>query len=845
MRVYDIFTNTFVDEDERKRREEEAKRMAETEVGTTEVTTYADGSQTRTTTQEIPSQQTVMRPGQEGQLMRPVYRPQQNVTGPINPEQMFQNLLQAESGTRQFTPQGQVVTSPKGAMGIGQVMPRTAMDPGFGLPNIFDLAQSRGIQVQNRDEQTARQLLGNQELNTEFARNYMNEMVKRKGPEAGIAAYNAGPGRVQQAMGRAQQTGQPLQQFLPQETQQFVQRVLGPVSPQQAQGQLQQVAQPARPEQQPQPRLLGQGITFPGMVTMPTQENLLQNKITEYQTIGDNVDNLLKYGLSENTPEYLQNRAKNRAAELINEQRNLDEAKTKVAQMDETELGRVLREKTTGGNWAKYVAFNLLGMETLALEEAAKLGIGREVATTINGKPALVKMAANGLPLVGYDATTGKKLDSKELLLAADNLRNVKGAQQSSETYADPTGKVKGNFVLERREGGGAPVFKEVGTGRVATPMESQVLQKLGVSGGLDYQRQQQVQRKNIDLQADWEKGRIQAIQAGPIAANKWLGEFNAKHGTQFVPQQITGGAPQIDSVTGRLTQQPTGVGVAQQQAQGATTATQAVAQTNETPAQIERRNKLAETRSEGLAKFYDETLTKESASGDKVSGVRKQQIALFDNPRVNMANIFGLATGAGRPPGDQQWTIVRDILSGKFAKDTEGQAINPQQLSQRLSQLGLNPDEINVVYQYDILNRQLLGETLRDTAGAGSVSNIEQQMNRDRQVDITRAPALGAYNLIFQTKFDADRMRYKSDWAADKEFKSIAEFNKEWRKESKRINDLYMDQTKARLDFIQKQPGGAENVNAIREAYRRFPVPEYDPNSGWKKTKPLSEILR
>lgn len=838
MRVYDIFTNTFVDDEERKRREEEAKRMGETEVGKTEVTQYADGSQTRTTTQEIPSQQTVMRPGQEGQFMRPVM--------PIAPnqDQMFQRLLQAESGTRQFTPQGQVITSPKGAMGIGQVMPATAMNPGFGLPSIFDLAQSKGIEVANRDEATAKQLLGNQELNTEFARNYMNAMVQRKGPEAGIAAYNAGPGRVQQAMSQAQQTGQPLQQFLPQETQQFVQRVLGPTQP--TTQQAMRVNQPISPTQ-PTQQLVGQGLRIPGVPPSPapTEESLVQNKITEYQTIGDNIDGLLKYGLSENTPEYLQVRAKNRAAELLNENRNLEKAKSEVAQMDETALSKVLREKTTGGNWAKYVAFNLLGMETLALDEAAKLGIGREVPTTINGKPALIKMAANGLPLEGYDATTGNKLDSKELLLAADNLRNIKGAQQSSETYADPTGKVKGNFVLERREGGGAPVFKEVGTGRVATPMESQVLQKLGVSGGLDYQRQQQVQRKNIDLQADWEKGRIQAIQAGPIAANKWLGEFNAKHGTQFVPQQITGGAPQIDSVTGKLTQQPTGVGVAQQQAQGATTATQAVAQTNETPAQIERRNKLAETRSEGLAKFYDETLTKESASGDKVSGVRKQQLALFDNPKVNMANIFGIATGAGRPPGDQQWTIVRDILSGKFAKDTEGQAINPQQLSQRLAQLGLNADEVNVIYQYDILNRQLLGETLRDTAGAGSVSNIEQQMNRDRQVDITRAPALGAYNLIFQTKFDADRMRYKSDWAADKEFKSIAEFNKEWRKESKRINDLYMDQTKARLDFIQKQPGGAENVNAIREAYRRFPVPEYDPNSGWKKTKPLSEILR
>jgi hypothetical protein len=34
-----------------------------------------------------------------------------------------------------------------------------------------------------------------------------------------------------------------------------------------------------------------------------------------------------------------------------------------------------------------------------------------------------------------------------------------------------------------------------------------------------------------------------------------------------------------------------------------------------------------------------------------------------------------------------------------------------------------------------------------------------------------------------------------------------------------------------------------------VREAFRKYPVPEYDPNArggegGWKKLKPLNEIL-
>jgi hypothetical protein len=51
------------------------------------------------------------------------------VAAPIDPDDTYQRMLQAESGNRQFTPQGGVVTSPRGALGAGQVMPATAMQP--------------------------------------------------------------------------------------------------------------------------------------------------------------------------------------------------------------------------------------------------------------------------------------------------------------------------------------------------------------------------------------------------------------------------------------------------------------------------------------------------------------------------------------------------------------------------------------------------------------------------------------------------------------------------------------------------------------------------------------------
>jgi len=57
----------------------------------------------------------------------------------INQNGLWERLLKQESGTRQFDSKGNVVTSQVGALGISQVMPATAMDPGFGVPNVLML----------------------------------------------------------------------------------------------------------------------------------------------------------------------------------------------------------------------------------------------------------------------------------------------------------------------------------------------------------------------------------------------------------------------------------------------------------------------------------------------------------------------------------------------------------------------------------------------------------------------------------------------------------------------------------------------------------------------------------
>ena len=99
-------------------------------------------------------------------------------------------------------PNAERAVSPKGARGLMQVMPETAMKPGYGVPNIFDLAKQQGIEVKDRSKASAEKLLENPELNAQFGSMYRTAMEEKfGGPELAAAAYNAGPGAVGRAGG--------------------------------------------------------------------------------------------------------------------------------------------------------------------------------------------------------------------------------------------------------------------------------------------------------------------------------------------------------------------------------------------------------------------------------------------------------------------------------------------------------------------------------------------------------------------------------------------------------------------------------------------------------------------
>lgn len=96
--------------------------------------------------------------------------------------------------------------SPKGARGLMQVMPQTGQDPGFGVAPLRD---------------------GSPQENVRFGTDYLTAMMEKYGDQSlALAAYNAGPGRVDQALQRAGGDPQRALSMLPQETQQYVPSVL-------------------------------------------------------------------------------------------------------------------------------------------------------------------------------------------------------------------------------------------------------------------------------------------------------------------------------------------------------------------------------------------------------------------------------------------------------------------------------------------------------------------------------------------------------------------------------------------------------------------------------------------
>jgi hypothetical protein len=139
-----------------------------------------------------------------------------------NPQQLLQAMIQVESAGKPGA------VSNKGAAGLMQVLPSTAMKPGFGLPNVFDFAEQMGTQVGKRNEAEAKRLLADPTVGAGYGQRYMDAMLQRYNGnlEYALAAYNAGPGRVDKWLAAGADFNK-----LPEETRAYIPKVLAALAP--------------------------------------------------------------------------------------------------------------------------------------------------------------------------------------------------------------------------------------------------------------------------------------------------------------------------------------------------------------------------------------------------------------------------------------------------------------------------------------------------------------------------------------------------------------------------------------------------------------------------------------
>jgi hypothetical protein len=121
--------------------------------------------------------------------------------------QLFDAVVTQESGGRHTNADGTLLASPKGARGITQVMPATGRDPGYGI---------KPLQNESREEYIR------------FGREYLAAMLREFDGDTAkaLAAYNAGPGRVQDAV---KANGDNWLASMPAETQNYVASIGGKV----------------------------------------------------------------------------------------------------------------------------------------------------------------------------------------------------------------------------------------------------------------------------------------------------------------------------------------------------------------------------------------------------------------------------------------------------------------------------------------------------------------------------------------------------------------------------------------------------------------------------------------
>jgi hypothetical protein len=436
---------------------------------------------------------------------------------PVAPSAVFDRMIQAESGGQQYNPQGGILTSPRGAQGMAQVMPSTAANPGYG------------VRPATPEE------IATPEGNRAFGERYYQGLLQHFGgdEQKAIAAYNAGPGRVQQNL--QANGGQLNVAQLPQETQGYLRKVQGP----------------AVPGMQPSPMIAGTATSDVGLT--PTEQAIRQMTTNpavpveawqvDLTKAQNNPTKLYAMAGNESLPEEIRNAARDQAVKIDTNAKEKQRAAEVIRMASDpsdpghikasNEMLKAQRDKSDSGSWIKAILLQGAGFTRAADRELQKLEGGEFAQVSLGGQSYSVQKMPDGAILAAWDRT-GKKVDDAKL--AEINAESTTaGTAQYAFTGEPGVVNINGQQVeVRQRTNNRTGAIENVIVngplqGQIYRGAEMPIAKSVGTSNLKEQGRQQ--------IQGDW---------VGPNANNKaagaFAGEFNARTGANIGIREIRPG---------------------------------------------------------------------------------------------------------------------------------------------------------------------------------------------------------------------------------------------------------------------------------------------------------------
>jgi len=721
----------------------------------------------------------------------------------------FNSMLQAESGGKHYDKNGNVITSPAGALGIAQIMPATAAQPGFGV---------KPISPEDLKDPAKNAAFG-LKLFTGL-NNYYNG-----NEEKAVAAYNAGAGNVNKALLQAQQQGGDYKDYLPKETQDYVAKVMAnkqPVTGDVAAHVEQVTGQPYSME--------GQGFKLPGGYTMAHYDALNSKDPEQLMK--------LAYGLT--TPPAIAKQAIENLHDDIKYQQTMANANAKVDQALQTgDVNKVLSEsakKGEEGSFFKAILYARLGLKDLAEKEQEKIS---------PTKTTLPVMLGND----HYSATYDKY---GNLLSARDEKDNLVDKSTLAKIAANSVNPAQAKAFLMPGVHG-TPVTKTI-NGQLVNGI--QVYDPLAKQFYVQYGNQQDRSpagwtpaTQNVEQAAAVAGTKATAAAAGRVAGNAT--EYTG--GGATVPTVNIPGKPAV--ATAPQVSQPAAPGAAVPQVSQPAAVVQPTPQITQPQAAVTTPNvagkpqvvngqltftnslppdtsanvggTVAEMKRNSQRIREDEQLFGKNKQGiidvgssaQDTANLRRQMATLLLDP----ASPIGMATGQNDSPKLQ---LFNDIMAGQYSG-------HPTELGNALVAAQFKPGSqaYNNVVQFANLAGQINAQSgqLKQEFG-GRVSNMEVSLfNKTTGGDMLRSPAYALFATNENNTINNDLANAKGDLASSERYRTSSGFNTAWKAQKETLEDTYAKIKEARLQYIQSLPGGVSQPNNVRAGFQAYPTPQYD----------------